>query len=139
MTESIDISMYMEEISVNDLLSGNYNSPSVFSKEPVAPVQVAELNFEKQIHELLQNISKSSYDSEVSANGNQGKKEGSCPSRLGFDLEAPVSMDEDISSTVVNSDVQQRELDRAFMSSTEVFDLEILLDHLCSKEISVPF
>lgn len=139
MTESIDISMYMEEISVNDLLSGNYNSPTVFSKEPVAPVQVAELNFEKQIQELLQNISKSSYDSEVSANGNQGKKEGSCPSRLGFDLEAPVSMDEDISSNVVNGDVQQRELDRAFMSSTEVFDLGRLLDHLCWKEISFPF
>lgn len=136
MTESIDISVYMEEISVNDLLSGNYTSPTVFSNEPVAPVQVAELNFEKQIQELLQSISKCS---EVSVNGNQGNKEGSCPSRLGFDLEAPVSMDEDILSNVVNGDVQQREFDRAFMRSTEVFDLGRLLDHLCWKEISVPF
>ena len=101
-TKPIDLSQYMLEISLNDLLSANYNVPPVCSKEPVPTGNVKEPSFEQQVSDSFQHMPKKTADVEIFNAGNLVNKEVSQKSRMVLDLECPLHPEEEEAPGLAN-------------------------------------
>lgn len=94
-TKPIDLSQYMLDISLNDLLSGNYIVPPMCSKEPVPAGNVTEPSFEQQVSDSFQHMPKKFTDFGFFNAGTVVSKEVSQNARMVLDLDCPLHPEEE--------------------------------------------